>query len=174
MRIFFTSIIIVFCSLYYGQGKKMKITFDAKISAVEEMGKKLNVASVYLYKNGVAIDSIVTQKGRCFFELDTGYVYKIEFTKHNYVGKYLIVETTGLPSDYKKNSKIKVDVGLFKVRKKLKMDFLKTKPIGIASYNFTEDKIAWNHEYTAKIVEEIVDATLIFTSDKEKSKRDAF
>ena len=70
--------------------------------SVEEMGKKLNIGSVYLYQNGKLIDSTVTQTGRCLFNLDTGYVYKIEFSKHDYVSKYLVVETTGLPKDLKR------------------------------------------------------------------------
>lgn len=174
MRLLYVVIFIGIISNYSGQSKPMKIVFDAKLSAVEEMGKKLNVGSVYLYQNGKLIDSTVTQNGRCVFKLDTGFVYKVKFTKHDYVSKYLIVETSGIPIDYKKSSKIKVDIGLFKIRKELDMAFLSKKPIGIASYNFTEKKIAWNHAYTAKIVEEIVDATLVFTRDKEKGKRDSF
>lgn len=174
MRILYAFIFFIFISSISGQTKPMKIVFDAKLSAVEDMGKKLNVGSVFLFKNGKLIDSTVTQNGRCYFNLDTGFVYKIEFSKHDYVSKYLIVETTGIPKTYKKKSRIKVDIGLFRVRKKLDMSFLKSKPIGIASYNDTEKKIAWNHAYTAKIVEEIVDATLIFTHDKEKGKRDNF
>lgn len=174
MRFLNTIIFFFFIINLSGQGKSIKIVFDAKLSAVEEMGKKLNVGSVHLYKNGKLIDSTVTQNGRCLFDLDTGFVYKIEFSKHEYVSKYLIVETTGIPKKYKKKSRIRVDIGLFKVRKKLDMSFLSKKPIGIASYNYTEKKIAWNHAYTAKVVEEIVDATLIFTRDKEKGKRDNF
>ena len=152
----------------------MKIVFDVKLSAVEEMGKKLNVGSVYLYQNGKLIDSVVTQTGKCLFNLDTGYVYKIEFSKHDYVSKYLIVETTKVPKDIKRNSRIKVDVGLFKNRRELNMHFLSNKPIGIASYSYTEKKIAWNYAYTDKIIEEIVDATIVFTREKEKGKRDNF
>lgn len=174
MRLNLIIAFFVFVSGFYGQSSSMNIVLDAKISSVEEMGKKLNVASVYLYENGKLKDSVVTQNGRCFFQLDTGFVYKIEFTKHNYVSKYLVIETTGLPENYKKKSKIKIDVGLFQVRKNLNMEFLKVKPIGIASYEPVEKKIAWNHAYTAKIVEEIVDATLVFTKDKEKNKRDTF
>ncbi|MDG2226196.1 MAG: hypothetical protein P8L20_00550 [Flavobacteriales bacterium] len=152
----------------------MNIVFDVKLSAVEEMGKKLNVGSVYLYQNGKLIDSVVTQTGKCLFNLDTGYVYKIEFSKHDYVSKYLIVETTKVPKDIKRNSRIKVDVGLFKNRRELNMHFLSNKPIGIASYSYTEKKIAWNYAYTDKIIEEIVDATIVFTREKEKGKRDNF
>ena len=154
--------------------EKGKIVFDVKLSAVEEMGKKLNVGSVYLYQNGKLIDSVVTQTGKCLFNLDTGYVYKIEFSKHDYVSKYLIVETTKVPKDIKRNSRIKVDVGLFKNRRELNMHFLSNKPIGIASYSYTEKKIAWNYAYTDKIIEEIVDATIVFTREKEKGKRDNF
>ena len=61
-----------------------------------------------------------------------------------------------------------MDIGLFKNRKELDMKFLSNKPIGIASYSYTEKKIAWNYAYTDKVIEEIVDATLVFTRDKEK------
>ena len=174
MRLLYIFIFISFILNVSGQGKRIKIVFDVKLSAVEEMGKKLNIGSVYLYQNGKLLDSTVTQTGRCLFKLDTGYVYKIEFSKHDYVSKYLVVETTEVPKDYKRKSRIKVDIGLFKNRKDLDMKFLSNKPIGIASYNYTEKKIAWNHGYTDKVVEEIVDATLIFTHDKEKGKRDSF
>ena len=174
MRLLYAFIFISVFSNIFGQGKRVQIVFDVKLSAVEEMGKKLNIGSVYLYQNGKLIDSTVTQTGRCLFNLDTGYVYKIQFSKHDYVSKYLVVETTELPKDYKIKSRIKVNVGLFKNRKELAMKFLSNKPIGIASYNYTEKKIAWNHAYTDKIVEEIVDATLVFTLDKEKGKRDNF
>ena len=174
MRLFYTFIFITFISTIIGQAKRVNIVFDVKLSAVEEMGKKLNVGSVYLYQNGKLIDSTVTQTGKCLFNLDTGYVYKIEFSKHDYVSKYLIVETTKVPKDIKRNSRIKVDVGLFKNRKELNMHFLSNKPIGIASYSYTEKKIAWNYAYTDKIIEEIVDATLVFTREKEKGKRDNF
>ena len=174
MRLLYVFIFISVLSNISGQGKRVKIVFDAKLSSVEEMGKKLNIGSVYLYQNGKLIDSTVTQTGRCLFNLDTGYVYKIEFSKHDYVSKYLVVETTELPKDFKRNTKIKVDIGLFKNRIELDMKFLSNKPIGIASYSFTENKIARNYAYTDKIIEEIVDATLVFTKDKEKGKRDSF
>jgi len=174
MRLFYTFIFVCLVSAASGQAKRVKIVFDVKLSAVEEMGKKLNVGSVYLYQNGKLIDSVVTQTGKCLFNLDTGYVYKIEFSKHDYVSKYLIVETTKVPKDIKRNSRIKVDVGLFKNRRELNMHFLSNKPIGIASYSYTEKKIAWNYAYTDKIIEEIVDATIVFTREKEKGKRDNF
>ena len=174
MRLLYVFIFISVISTISGQAKRVKIVFDVKLSAVEEMGRKLNVASVYLYQNGKLIDSTVTQTGKCLFNLDTGYVYKIEFSKHDYVSKYLVVETTGVPADIKRNTRIKVDVGLFKNRKELDMLFLRDKPIGIASYSYTEKKIAWNYAYTDKIIEEIVEATIVFTRDKEKGKRDNF
>lgn len=174
MRLLYAFIFISVISNLSRQGKRVKIVFDVKLSAVEEMGKKLNVGSVYLYQNGKLIDSTVTQTGRCLFNLDTGYVYKIEFSKHDYVSKYLVVETTELPKGFKRNTRIKVDVGLFKNRKELDMKFLSNKPIGIASYSYTEKKIAWNYAYTDKVIEEIVDATIVFTRDKEKGKRDNF
>lgn len=174
MRLLYVFIFISVISTISGQAKRVKIVFDVKLSAVEEMGRKLNVASVYLYQNGNLIDSTVTQTGKCLFNLDTGYVYKIEFSKHDYVSKYLVVETTGVPADIKRNTRIKVDVGLFKNRKELDMLFLRDKPIGIASYSYTEKKIAWNYAYTDKIIEEIVEATIVFTRDKEKGKRDNF
>ena len=174
MRLLYVFIFISVILTISGQAKRVKIVFDVKLSAVEEMGRKLNVASVYLYQNGKLIDSTVTQTGKCLFNLDTGYVYKIEFSKHDYVSKYLVVETTGVPADIKRNTRIKVDVGLFKNRKELDMLFLRDKPIGIASYSYTEKKIAWNYAYTDKIIEEIVEATIVFTRDKEKGKRDNF
>ena len=70
MRLLYVFIFISVISTISGQAKRVKIVFDVKLSAVEEMGKKLNVASVYLYQNGRLLDSTVTQTGKCLFNLD--------------------------------------------------------------------------------------------------------
>jgi len=149
----------------------MEIIFDAKITKVESMGKKLRVASVKIYKNKILVDSAVTQKGKCKFKLDTGAIYKITFDKSGYYGKYLLIDTHELPSDYKKKSKIKVDVGLFRKKKYLDAGFLEEKAIGIAAYDFILNKIAWDVEYTQQIIEEIIKATVDYSAKKEKGKR---
>lgn len=153
------------------QDSPIRIIFDAKITQVESLGDRLDIARVKLFNDNNPIDSVITQKGRCFFDLDTGHVYKIEFSKTGYVSKFLVIDTHGIPKGFKKKSKVKVDVGLFTAKKMLDVGFLKEKPIGIASYDFVMDKIEWNRDYTKLVVEELIKATLDYTDKKEKGKR---
>ncbi len=166
---FISIILVTFFGLnLLAQDKPIKIVFDAKITSVELVGAKINVASVKLFKNNLPIDSIVTQKGRCFFPLDTGQVYKVEFSKTGYVSKHLVVDTRGIPTDYKKKSKLKVDVALFRVKRGLNVDFLAKKPMGIATYNFVDKKMRWDTEYTRIIVEKIIESTLEYNKNKDE------
>ncbi len=137
-----------------------QVKFDAKITSVEDQGARLDVVKVLISVNGKLIDSTITQKGRMFYQLDTGKVYKIEFMKSGYVAKHLLVSTANAPSDVKQKSKLKVEVSLFKTKKGLDVDFLKTKPIGVARYNYMTGKLEWNKDYTRSIVEKIISATL--------------
>lgn len=171
MRNVLVVFIVLFAANYYGQKDPIIITFDAKITQVEALGDRLNIARVKLYKDNQPIDSLITKNGRCFFKLDTGHVYKVAFSKTGYVGKFLVIDTHGIPAGYKKKSTVKVDVGLFTAKKMLEVDFLKEKPIGIASYDFVYDKIEWNRGYTKLIVEELIKATVEYSNKKEKGSR---
>lgn len=142
------------------QSNSPKIKFDAKITSVEDQGSHLDFVKVYITINGTLADSVLAQNGRLFYTLDTGKVYKIEFTKSGYVSKHLVVSTADAPDDVKSKSSLKVDVSLFKYKKDLNVDFLKTKPIGIARYNYEDSKLDWDRDYTRYIVELIITATL--------------
>ena len=143
-----------------GQDTPPQIKFDAKITSVEDQGSKINVVKVFVAEGGKIIDSTVTQNGRMFYQLDTGKVYKIEFTKSGYVAKHLVVSTMDAPSNIKSKSKLKVEVSLFKKKKGLEVGFLKVKPMGVARYDYMTGKLEWDKDYTRSIVEQIITATL--------------
>lgn len=144
----------------WGQDTPPQIKFDAKITSVENQGSRLDVVKVYVSEGGKLIDSTITQNGRMFYQLDTGKVYKIEFTKSGYVAKHLIVSTAEAPEDVKHKSSLKVEVSLFKIKQGLDVSFLKTKPMGVARYNYMTGKLEWDKDYTRSIVEKIITATL--------------
>ncbi len=148
-----------------------QIILDAKLTAVKN-SKKIPVATVTLYENGEKIDSTVTQNGRCFFTLKENNSYKIEFTKTGYVGKHLIVETTNIPDNAKKKMKVKVEITLFEEKPGLEVDFLATKPIGIAQYDEIYKKIKWDEDYTHAIEEMIIHATLEYHKKKKLGQLD--
>lgn len=149
--------------------KKITIEFDAKITSVEEIGTKINIVKILIVRDNILIDSLITQNGRCLINLDTGYSYKIYFTKTGYVSKHLLVVTKGLPESYPHKSKIKVDVSLFKSKPNLDLSFLNSKPIGVATYNFISKKIQWDLEYTRLMIDKIIQAT-VEHYDKTKNK----
>jgi hypothetical protein len=144
---------------FFGQ-EAPQIKFDAKITSVENQGSKLDVVKVYVSEGGKLKDSTVTQNGRMFYQLDTGKVYKIEFTKAGYISKHLIVSTVDAPESIKQKSKLKVEVSLFRHKNGLEVDFLKTKPMGVARYNYMTGKLEWDKDYTRSIIEMIITATL--------------
>ena len=138
------------------------ITFDAKITEVESMGGKLNVTTIYITKDNVLTDSIITQNGRFKYDLTPNHIYKIEFSKKGYVSKHLVVKTTNPPSNVKKKSSLKVEVSLFKFKTGLNVDYLKSKPIGVAEFDIYKRKLAWDKEYTRIMIEKIIQSTLEF------------
>lgn len=154
------AILILAATNCWGQDDSPHVKFDAKVTSVEDQGAKLNVVKIQVSAEGIIIDSLITQNGRLFYQLDTGKVYKIEFSKSGYISKHLVVSTKDAPEDVKKNTKLKVEVSLFKAKKGLQVGFLKTKPMGVARYNYTNGKLEWDKDYTRGIVEQIITATL--------------
>lgn len=144
------------------------ITFDAKITEVESMGGKLDVATIYITKDNILIDSVVTQNGRFKYDLSTHHIYKIEFTKKGYISKHLVVKTTNPPSSVKNKSSLKVEVSLFKYKTGLKVDYLNTKPIGVAEFDIYKGKLAWDKEYTRIMIEKIIQSTLELFEENNK------
>lgn len=155
-------IIISLLQIIYGFSQTVapQIVFDAKITSVENQGEKIDIVKVYVSRNKERIDSTITENGRFYFTLDTGYVYKVEFKKTGYESKHLIVSTKEAPKDVKQRSKLKVEVSLFKAKADLDVDFLKSKPIGIARYNYINSKLEWDKDYTRMMIEKIISATL--------------
>ncbi|MBL4706103.1 MAG: hypothetical protein JKY54_16370 [Flavobacteriales bacterium] len=159
------AILFVFACLA-GSSQDRTIKLDAKLTAVEA-SKKIPVATVSLYDGGIKIDSTVTQNGRCFFDLKENHSYKIVFSKTGYVSKFLLLETTNIPAKAKKKLTVKVEMTLFTEKKGLKVDFLKTKPIGVARYEEIYKKIKWDEDYTRAIDELIIHATLDYHKKKK-------
>jgi hypothetical protein len=165
-HIFCLLALVLLDTLAFAQ-KPTIITFDAKMTQVENLGLKLKIATFIVEKDGETIDTNVTINGRAFYDMNPGHIYTFTFSKSGYVSKFLLVDTREVPVKYKKKSKLKVDVSLFEYRKGLDVEFLKTEAMGIANFNFVRKKLTWNQEYTRSIVEKIIDATLQYTATKE-------
>ena len=143
------------------------MTLDVKITSVEKMREKLENTTVTLYKNDLKVDSTVLEKGKYNLLLDTGIVYKIVFSKTTYVNKYIILNTKEAPEKSKKRSKLKIDIGLFHSKEDLKVDFLKTEPIGYARFDFVTEKMEWDDEYLKLMKGKIIRATLDYAKSKK-------
>lgn len=159
-------ILLAIMATLTGISQNRVITLDAKLTAVEA-SKKIPVATVSLFEGGKKIDSTVTQNGRCFFKLKENSSYKIVFSKTGYVSKHLILETTGIPEKAKKKMTVKVEMTLFTEKEGLDVNFLKTKPIGIARYEEIYKKIKWDEDYTRAIEEMVIHATLEYHKKKK-------
>lgn len=144
----------------FGQEVTKTVKFDAKISEVETMGGKLIVVKVYITTDNILTDSIIAQNGRLKYSLVGEHIFKIEFTKSGYVSKHLVVSTKNPSKKTKTKSSLKVDVSLFKYQKELEVDFLNSKPIGVARFEEYSGKLKWDVNYTRMIVEKIIQATL--------------
>jgi hypothetical protein len=124
------------------------------------MGHRLEFVKVYITKNNDLIDSSICINGKLKYTLEAENVYKIEFTKSGYISKHLVVSTKNPSVKTKNNSSLKVEVSLFKYQEGLEVDFLKSKPIGIAQFEEHSGKLRWNVDYTRMMVEKIIQATL--------------
>lgn len=130
------------------------------------MRKKLENTTVVLYKNNLKTDSVILENGRYKLALDTGHVYKVFFKKADYVTKYIILNTKEAPPNYNKKNKLKIDIGLFKAKEDLNVDFLKDEAIGYARYDFVNDKMEWDRAYLKLMKGKIIKATLDYAKFK--------
>lgn len=142
------------------------MTLDVKITSVEKMREKLTNTTVILYKNDSKVDSTTLKKGKYSLLLDTGYVYRIAFKKATYVTKFIILNTKEAPEKNNKRSKLKIDIGLFHEKENLKVDFLKTEPIGYARFDFVTEKMEWDDAYLQLMKGKIIRATLDYVKSK--------
>lgn len=145
---------------------KFDITLDAKVSS-SELGKKINVSTVSLFKNGKKIDSTVTQYGKCKFTLHEGSVYKVLVEKTGYASKFLLLETSDIPPSAKPKQTVKIEVALFKIKPGLFVDFLDNQAMGIARYNSAYRKMKWDDDYTRIMEEKIIEATIDYAKRKK-------
>ncbi len=130
------------------------------------MGNKLNVVKVFITKDNLLIDSVITQNGRLKYLLVGEGLYKVEFTKGGYVSKHLLISSKNPPSKAKTKSTLKVDVSLFKHQPDLSVDFLQSKPIGVARFDEFSGKLKWDVDYTRMMIEKIIQATLDLYNSK--------
>lgn len=167
----FITLILFFITLGFlakAQTVLPKTIVDVKVTSVEKMRKILPQTTVVLYRDNKKIDSVVLEKGRYKVEIDTGYVYKIIFSKEGYVSKSIVVNTKDAPQKYKKRAKLKLDIGLFHQKEGLNVSFLRTEPIGYARYDFVSEKMEWDRDYLDKMKGKIVRATLDYAKKKRK------
>ncbi len=131
------------------------------------MRKRLKNTTVILYRDDQKVDSVTLTNGRYKLNLDTGHVYKVEFKKPQYVTKFIVLNTKEAPKKYNKNTKLKIDIGLFHQKDDLNVDFLKKEPIGYAHYDFVTDKMMWDEAYLQMMKGKIVRATLNYAKTKK-------
>ena len=150
---------IVLLSVFHIDAQKTNsIKFFAKLKSVEEYGSKLKNSTVYVYKNGLIIDTIPLKNNKLKIYLSTGYLYKVEFTKKNYTNKHVIINSIEVPKN--KSIRIKADISLFQPKPNWKIGFLKSQPVSIAYYNFLKKKLEWDFDYNRSVVEKIILATI--------------
>ncbi|MCT4581904.1 MAG: hypothetical protein N4A35_10835 [Flavobacteriales bacterium] len=160
------AILIFLGSIFVAVSQETKTYLDVKITSVEKMRKRLKNTAVVLYKNEQKVDSVNLTNGRYKLNLDTGNVYKVEFKKPLYVTKFIVLNTKEAPKKYNKNTKLKIDIGLFHQKDDLNVDFLKKEPIGYARYDFVTDKMMWDEAYLQMMKGKIVRATLNYAKSK--------
>ena len=149
--------IIIFSLTALAQdNSKVKVKFHAKLKSVEKFGKPLKNTHAFIYKNGQLIDSVLSNRGSVKFSLPSGHLYKIEFTKLDYVSKHVIINTIEIPKKSIRNIKLKADINLFKFRKEIDAGFLKYEPVSIAYFNFENNNLVWDYDYNRSVVEKII------------------
>lgn len=134
--------------------KTNNIKFIVKLKSVEHYGHKLKNSTIYIFKNGIISDSIHLKKNKLKLHLSNGFLYKIEFTKKNYVNKHVIINTIEVPKN--KSLRIKADISLFQPKMNWNLDFLNNQPVSIANYNFLKKKLEWDFDYNRYVVEKII------------------
>ena len=134
--------------------KTDNIKFIVKLKSVEHYGHKLKNSTIYIFKNGIISDSIHLKKNKLKLHLSNGFLYKIEFTKKNYVNKHVIINTIEVPKN--KSLRIKADISLFQPKMNWNLDFLNNQPVSIANYNFLKKKLEWDFDYNRYVVEKII------------------
>ena len=138
--------------------KTDNIKFIVKLKSVENYGHKLKNSTIYIFKNGIISDSIHLKKNKLKLHLSNGFLYKVEFTKKNYVNKHVIINNIEVPKN--KSLRIKADISLFQPKMNWNLVFLNNQPVSIANYNFLKKKLEWDFDYNRYVVEKIILATI--------------
>ena len=137
---------------------KVKTIID--LNSSDNFQHKLKECSVLIFENSKKIDSLFV-KGHVFkYELKNRSLYKIVFTKKEFVSKHIIVNTINYPDKRIKKFKLKADIGLFHFNGNNNIKFLEKEPVSIAYYNEIKKEIMWDFEYNRNIVEKIIHAQI--------------
>ena len=147
--------------------------------AVKEMetNHKLESVLVQVTQDGKTFDSYTTSGSSKFeFDLPLGHLYEINFSKSDYVGKKIQINTKYIPEeDQEGGFKLDLDMSLFAYIEGFNEAIL-DEPIGIAAYDAERNSIEFDFDYTRQIMNK-VDAENIRLqnlSAAEKEKRNRF
>lgn len=151
------SILFLLPLLSFAQTKK--IVLNATFEKIEAQSKTF-VTTVNVEKNGEVIHTEVTQNGKFIYALDTGAVYKVFFSKINYVGKHLMIDTREIPKKSRKKQTLRVEMSFFLDFDDVDFSFLETTPVSVARYDEQYKKLRWDKEYTKLINEKIAQILL--------------
>ncbi len=152
VKIFFVFYGSLSCILVFGQNA----TLDIKGTVDNDTtGSRLDSVNVQLInsENGVILQSVYTpSNGKYKFDpIPVNSIYKIAYTKKNYVGKFIILDGKDVPVD---------DNGFLPMEINIRMDlgnnesdyyFLLFTPFAIARYNKSMDNLEWDNKYIEMI-----------------------
>ncbi len=147
--------------------------------AVKEMetSHKLESVLIQVTQDGKTFESYTTS-GSSKYELDLplGHLYEINFSKTDYVGKKIQINTKYIPEeDQEGGFKLELDMSLFVYIDGFNESIL-DEPIGIAAYEAERNSIEFDFDYTRQIMNK-VDAENIRLqklNEAEKEKRNRF
>ena len=146
------SVIFVLPFCLYSQVKSIKVNVNLEKI---ETNSKVDIATVRVMKSEKQEAKTTLQKGRFKHKLDTGYIYKIYFSKVNHATKFLLIDTRMLPQKAKKHQKLRVTMTYFLQPEKNDLSFLEQTPVGVARYDEQYNKLRWDYEYAFLINEKI-------------------
>ena len=153
---------------------KWKLDIDGK---VEENGKKLEAASVKIFKNGTEAASLFTSSAGAFkYSLEPNADYLIKITKAGgYVTKIISISTKNVPNteDERDFMPFKMEVTLFKEAPGLDVSVLK-EPIGKIFYVQSKNNFDYDEAYTKAIRAQLAQLQMDLEKEMEaQAKRKA-
>lgn len=135
-----------------------------------ETNHKLESVLVQVTQDGKTFDSYTTTGSSKFeFDLPLGHLYEIKFSKSDYIGKKIQINTKYIPEeDQEGGFKLDLDMSLFAFIEGFNEDILE-EPIGIAAYDAERNSIEFDFDYTRQIMNK-VDAEMIRLSNLDAAE----